>query len=381
MMVLLRHLPDILLSGASRLLNVDHVAFLFPRSWLLLWAFAFLVPWAIRAFIHHLKTARIMEARPPRLRLFFSMVSLLAMLFFLIVTLAEPYSVIVVQMPVYKDEILDFSIDNSLSQQATDIAPSRMAKVKSELIGAIQRLNQEGISTLCLGAFTVAYERLLECTQDVANFENYARNLNISSAPDKGTDLLAALPNDYDLMRKDVIPPKARITLFVITDGGMGICRDKQTNQLRVLKPDWNEENLREAIFKFRKDNIRVIPIGVGGKKPVEVYVPDYEGRSVAVTVSGCESLYTVLDEKIIEKIAEWSGDKNRKFFLQRDTSLGDFIEKTVLTSREVSSYVPQEKRKELWRYSLVAAIILGLIGSGTLRWTQRILRLFSRRK
>lgn len=372
-MALLHHLSDILLIYAARLLNVDYIAFSFPRAWLLLWIFVLLIPWAIRNFRHQLKIARLMEAVLPRWTIFFSKLSFLLALFFLIVTIAEPYGITAIKKPVYKNEAIDFSIDITPSMLATDIAPNRITKVKDELITTVRKLNQSGIATLCLGVFTLSYQRLLECTEDSVNFENVLHGLDSSFAPDQGTDLLAALPDDYDFMKKEVISPKTRITLFIITDGGMGICRDIRTDQFRVLKPDWDEKNLEATLLKFRKDNIRVIPIGVGGKKPVEVRTLDSEGKSIAVTAPNCKFLYTILDEKIIGQIAEWSGDKNRKLLLQNNVSLSDFIEKTILTSREVNSYVMEKNRKELWRYPFILAIIFSFLGSGVLSFIQRL--------
>src|SRR3989344_9643902 len=97
------------------------------------------------------------------------------------------------------------------------------------------------------------------------------------------------------MIRAEVIPKNSRITLFLITDGGKEMSRDKLTGAVIASEPDWKEDELQKKAAELSKSGVRVFPFWIGGTKPAPVIVDG-------------ETYYTLLDEKIIKKIALWSG-------------------------------------------------------------------------
>lgn len=339
------------------------IAFRFPQVF---WALIFLpllIFLAGRAFLLGSRVLRVMGAKPAGIRRFLSAAGLLLALVCFTIAIAEPYVVESLKKPVWKGEAVDFVVDLSLSQNAEDITPRRIDAVKTALLKAADILSQNGLTTLCLGFFTTSFNRLIECSPDIANFKAIVERLEPAWAGGVGgTSLLAALPDDYEMIRKEVIPKSSKLTLFIITDGGKEMWKDANTSAMTVLEPDWNEAELKNKIMQFVKDGVRVVPVGIGGEKPVPVYAKNIAGGRAALKTSTGETFYTVLDKEILKKIAAWSGDPNRYFIIRDGVSFSKWVEKQVASSREVDYYVTEFQEKDLWKYPLALGIIVGAL-------------------
>ena len=310
---------------------------------------------AFRHIARNAKLLPIIDGRPAKLRNFFQAIFAITAAASFIVALAEPFGVDKFKKPVWKGEVVDFVIDLLLSQNANDVKPSRLEVSKMAIFEAADVFNKEGITTLCLAFFTVNFNRLLECTPDIDNFKSIVQRLDTALAGNMGgTNLSAAIPADYGMIRAEVIPKNSRITLFLITDGGKEMSRDKLTGAVIASEPDWKEDELQKKAAELSKSGVRVIPIGIGGTKPAPVIVDG-------------ETYYTLLDEKIIKKIALWSGSPERYFIVRDGADFGKWISNQILMNREVDYYRDESKETDLWRYPLLLGIFLASVAFGAL--------------
>ncbi|OGF82042.1 hypothetical protein A2924_03715 [Candidatus Giovannonibacteria bacterium RIFCSPLOWO2_01_FULL_44_16] len=316
------------------------------------------------AFLYIVRNSRllpIIDGHPAKLRNALQTAAALIAAASFITALAEPYGVNQFRKPVWKGEVVDFVVDLSLSQNSDDIKPSRLEAEKKALLEAADMFNKEGITTLCLAFFTVRFNRLLECTPDIDNFKAIAKRLDTDlSGGLGGTNLLAAIPIDYDMIRKEVIPKNSRVTLFLITDGGKEMVRNKLTGAVIVSEPDWQEDELQKKVTELSKSGVRIIPVGIGGVKPAPVIVNG-------------ETYYTQLDEKIIKKIAMWSGAPERYFIVREGADFGKWISDQVLMNREVDYYRDEPKETGLWRYPLLLGICFASAAFGALGFARKI--------
>ncbi|QQG44984.1 MAG: hypothetical protein HYW89_03190 [Candidatus Sungiibacteriota bacterium] len=356
----------------ARMAGVDKILFHFPQAWWMIGAVPLLVLWFLRALYLRRRGASILGVRSGFVRHAPKYIFLITAIVGLVAAFSDPYGISTVPRPVYKGEALDFVFDLSPSQKATDVSPNRLEAVKIKVVGAIDLLSKEGTWIMCIGYFTMSFNRWRSCGPDLAGVKFDIAQLDTYFSYEEGTDLMAAFPTDYKELRKEGLSPGTRITLFIFTDGGKEMWYEAG-GVVRVLEPDWNEAEFKKKIAEFTKEGIRVIPVGIGGEKPVPVYITDNKGVSRPATRPTGEIVYTMLDEEILRKIAEWSGAPGRYFILREGTSLERWITDTTLLSREVDHYVNDKKEKELWQYPLVVGIISGALALGALGFFPRI--------
>lgn len=370
----------VLLKQLQILVAWREVHFRFEWALLFLWAVPFLALWIGRMIWLQYRTSCLMGTHFSWIRgVFAGLGRILSIILFIIAT-ASPYNIEVTKKPVWKGEVLDFVYDLTLSQNAEDVSPSRIKALKRETIRAINQLSEVGIFRLCLGFFVSSFNRLLECTEEMDTVREMIDRLEVS-VTSNGTNLLTAFPYDYGLMIKEGnILLRTRINLFIFTDGGREMWIDKE-GALHILEEDWNENDLEKKVADFTKEGIRVIPVGVGGSKPVPVYTFDAGGRKREVKNYNDEVVYTKLDEGIIKKIASWTGSPKRFFIFQEGVSLADWISKNIVKDLEVDHYIQERSEKDWWRLPLALGIIFASLSLGALNWSERILhRLLFRR-
>lgn len=107
-----------------------------------------------------------------------------------------------------------FLVDTSLSMQATDTAPTRMARVKETILRILP-----GLSGNRFGMIVFAGSPFLYCpmTSDIGAFSDYVRGLDVDIVGDRGTDLAAAFQKAEDLLKSNRVF-RNRI-LVLISDG------------------------------------------------------------------------------------------------------------------------------------------------------------------
>ncbi len=318
---------------------------------------------------------------------------------FFLLGYSQPYGIIDGKRPVYKDEAVDFIFDLTPSQKARDIIDCRMEKtkngdvvqvcvpiaridaVKAEATYAVNRLVKEGVSYFCIGYFTGTkyLNRLIECTDSTESILDMLGRLDVAFAGEAGTNLTGAFGEDYTFV-KSILPKETRITAVVITDGGREVACGNQ--MAPEESKDWNEKELEDRVRELTaKQSIRIIPVGVGSQKWVPVPTTDSNGREDFIRNKKGEILCTKLDEGVIERMALWSGDKDRHFILREGKSLGDWLVLQALSGRRVDHYVPAEEYAEYWIYPVAAAVLLGSLYLGVLGFIGRLASWFLRRE
>ncbi|TGK39328.1 VWA domain-containing protein, partial [Leptospira gomenensis] len=107
-----------------------------------------------------------------------------------------------------------FLVDVSLSMQAIDSQPNRLAKFKATLLRMLPALSGNRF-----GMIVFAGSPFLYCpmTSDVAAFSDYVRGLDADMIGDRGTDLAKAFQKAEDLLNSDKVF-RNRI-LILVTDG------------------------------------------------------------------------------------------------------------------------------------------------------------------
>ncbi|MCS6822873.1 MAG: VWA domain-containing protein [Cytophagaceae bacterium] len=188
-----------------------------------------------------------------------------------------------------------FLIDLSLSMDATDIAPSRIAVVRRELEKIIKELHSDRMSMIVFN--DVAY---LHCpsTYEQSTLLLHTAHLSTSILPEGSTDILPALQlaNQKCMENKwnNLKEPKV---IILITDGEL------------FLSTEYNN-----ILNNLKKNQINLFVVGVGsqagGKIPIskDKYKTDAKGQPV-ITKSDFEFLKH-LAEDANGKYYEWSDRK-----------------------------------------------------------------------
>ncbi|TGK20636.1 VWA domain-containing protein BatB [Leptospira stimsonii] len=107
-----------------------------------------------------------------------------------------------------------FLVDVSLSMQAIDNAPTRLAKFKEILLRMLPSLNGNRFGMIVFAASPFLY---CPMTSDVAAFSDYVRGLDVDMVGDRGTDLKKAFQKAEDLLNSEKVF-RNRI-LILVTDG------------------------------------------------------------------------------------------------------------------------------------------------------------------
>lgn len=107
-----------------------------------------------------------------------------------------------------------FLVDVSLSMQAIDNAPTRLAKFKEVLLRMLPSLNGNRFGMIVFAASPFLY---CPMTSDVAAFSDYVRGLDVDMVGDRGTDLKKAFQKAEDLLNSEKVF-RNRI-LILVTDG------------------------------------------------------------------------------------------------------------------------------------------------------------------
>jgi Ca-activated chloride channel family protein len=137
------------------------------------------------------------------------------------------------------------AVDLSQSMNATDVQPSRLAKVKFELPKLLQQFNSDRIGLLIFSS-----EAFVQCplTFDQGALDLYTKTLSTDLVPRAGTELSAPL----ELALKNF--------------GKNNNASENQTARILVLISDGENfgESLRKPIKDLEKENVQVFTLGIG---------------------------------------------------------------------------------------------------------------------
>ncbi|MDV6236408.1 VWA domain-containing protein [Leptospira ellisii] len=248
-----------------------------------------------------------------------------------------------------------FLVDVSLSMQAVDSQPNRLAKFKATLLRMLPSLSGNRF-----GMIVFAGSPFLYCpmTSDVAAFSDYVRGLDADMVGDRGTDLAKAFKKAEDLLNSDKVF-RNRI-LILVTDGeDIG---DPETVKFPALFQIWGT--------------------GTSSGGPI-VYNDDDSGLSGYLMKDGSLSPNETLPGVIRSRMnAEFLGDladKNGGTFYPLETSAPDAESlKKEIRSLEENLY---SRKKDLKRAEGSGKFLLAAVLFLLLDWIFVENALFPRRK
>ncbi len=176
------------------------------------------------------------------------------------------------------------AVDLSQSMNATDVAPSRLSKVKFELPKLLQQFNSDRIGLLIFSS-----EAFVQCplTFDQGALDLFTKTLNTGLVPRAGTELAAPLELALKNFREN---DKAS---------------DNQTARILVLISDGENfgENLKRPLQELEKENVQVFTLGVGTSEGGTIP----EGNSLKRDENG-RKVVTKLNNDGLQEIAARTG-------------------------------------------------------------------------
>lgn len=273
-----------------------------------------------------------------RLKGLLRFIIVLTAIFLLIIAAADPQ--IGTKIENVKQSGIDVYIclDVSLSMQAQDIKPSRLAKAKYEISNLINKLRGDR-----LGLIVFAGEPYIQfpLTSDYSAANLFLSAVSVNSVPDQGTAIAAAINMavksfDYNSKMEKVI--------VIITDG------------------EDHQGNLQDAIDNAKSKGIKIYTIGLGSPEGVPIPMYDQQGQQVGFKKDESGNIVlTKLDEATLKDIASQTGGKyfrGSNYQDELDLIYKDLssLKKTEFGEKRVTNY------EDRFYYFLAPAIILLLL-------------------
>ncbi|BDC98533.1 vWA domain-containing protein [Persicobacter psychrovividus] len=177
-------------------------------------------------------------------------------------------------------------VDLSRSMDATDIAPSRLEKVKFELKNLVKSFASDRV-----GVIIFSSEAFMQCplTFDQSALNLFIETMNTSLVPHSGTDFGPPLQMALDKLKAqqdDNSSPKSKV-IILISDG-----------------EDFGE-NTADAITQVEDQNIKLFSVGVGTEAGGRIPV----GRGFKRQSNG-QPVLTKLEASSLKKIASKTGGR-----------------------------------------------------------------------
>ncbi len=273
-----------------------------------------------------------------RLKGLLRFIIVLVAFFLLIVAAADPQ--IGTKIENVKQSGIDVYIclDVSLSMQAEDIKPSRLAKAKYEISNLIGRLHGDRI-----GLIIFAGEPYIQfpLTSDYSAANLFLSAVDVNSIPDQGTAIAAAInlavkSFDYKAKTEKVV--------VLITDG------------------EDHQGDLQGAIDNAKSKGIKVYTVGLGSPDGVPIPLFNQQGQQIGFKKDQSGNVVlTKLDEATLKDIASQTGGKyfrasnyqDELDLIYKDLSA---LRKTEFGEKKVTNY------EDRFYYFLIPAIILLLL-------------------
>jgi len=234
-----------------------------------------------------------------------------------------------------KDIII--AIDLSQSMNATDVPPTRLAKVKYELSKIIEEFSSDRI-----GIIIFSSEAFVQCplTYDQAALNLFIETLHSGLVPNAGTDFGPALSMSLDKLEtkeETNLDTKAKIILL-ISDG-----------------EDFGEET-DNVLDKIKERGLKLFTLGIGTMKGSKIETPN----GILKDRSG-NDVITKLNSKSLKKLAARTGGK----YFEINDRIND-SERLINTINQVEGELRDARIVDVsankYIYFLLAAFILIVI-------------------
>lgn len=265
---------------------------------------------------------------------------------------------------VYGTAEIFFAVDMSFSGRAKDITPTRLEKVKEEIIKTVGARIFKKNDYVSLIKFGTTASTLLFPTKELWRLVNKTDELEFVKPVTDETvwfthyvpllDLISTILEEEDKYLstkiKGYIPPPR--LLFIFSDG---------SNQ---DEPDV----LLESVRTLQKKRVKIYPIGVGTASGVSLfrtldgYVPGKDFPEEYV--EDWRDQWTRLEMRTLDELARETGGTSFRLD-QSDKSATEFIKERIDENRTPAKTAFIEKttaQKPLWRHFAVTALITAII-------------------
>ena len=255
--------------------------------------YAFIAAFLVVNLLFILRTFRIAKkfgAKPRSLFIKFLLRSVIVGL--MLVSLCGPYFGQIERKLLVLGRDIYLLVDVSKSMDATDVAPSRLEKVKYELNFLVQQLANSRIGLIAFSNDAFIQSPL---TYDSESLQFMIQSLDTKLLPRQGTDVCEALRLAYEIMQRSSETNTSKIVV-VFSDGENGThCKD-------------------DLLWKLKLEDFKVFYVGVGTQKGSTIPI---EG-GVLQTEKG-EVVVSRLNEPALIKLAN---ETDSKYFRIGDSSV-----------------------------------------------------------
>ncbi len=171
-------------------------------------------------------------------------------------------------------------VDISSSMNANDLQPTRLEKLKFELLKAIQKLENERIGLI---AFSKDAFVLSPLTTDIGALNFYIAQLNTSIQPTLGTDIFNAIELAYSKMTAENENRNNAKIIVLISDG--------------ETHGDYNSNLLQQ----IKRNNIHLLTVGVGSTSGANITLANKTIQNTKLNRDGLKEIAQNFEGKYIE--------------------------------------------------------------------------------
>ncbi len=236
---------------------------------------------------------------------------------------------------------LVIAIDTSISMDAEDVTPSRLAKAKFEIGNLIKNLNGDRVSIIVFAGSSHLY---LPLTTDYEAALLFLNEIDTKMIPTQGTVLSSALNTAIEIFSEDSDKYKV---MLIVSDG-----EDHDGQAIELAK-------------KASNLNLIINTIGVGSKNGSLIPIKGLDKNNVEFkrNLKG-ELITSVLNENILKEIAKYGNGEYFWFSNSADSHFEikksiDNMEKKIISTHEFSEF---EDRYQYFAFLSLFCFIIGFI-------------------
>ena len=234
---------------------------------------------------------------------------------------------------------LVFALDTSVSMDATDVKPSRIAKAKFEISRLIRGLKGDRVGIIVFAGSSHLY---LPMTTDYEAAQLFLNDIDTQMIPTQGTALSAALETGLSAFTEESEKYKV---LILVTDG-----EDHEGKAIDIS---------REAA----ETGMSIYTVGVGSKTGSLIPISTKNSQEYKRDKTG-KLITTMLNESILKEIADAGRGHYFRFSNNSDTADDianaiNHMEKRTVSTHEFSEY---EDRYQIPTFISLLFLFIGLI-------------------
>jgi len=232
---------------------------------------------------------------------------------------------------------LVFALDTSVSMDATDVKPSRIAKAKFEISRLIRGLKGDRVGIIVFAGSSHLY---LPMTTDYEAAQLFLNDIDTQMIPTQGTALSTALETGLSAFTEESEKYKV---LILVTDG-----EDHEGKAIDISR-------------KAAETGMSIYTVGVGSKTGSLIPISNKNSQEYKRDKTG-KLITTMLNESILKEIADAGRGHYFRFSNNSDTADDiayaiDHMEKRIVSTHEFSEY------EDRYQIPTLISLILFFIG------------------